>query len=224
MLTELVITLVAGLIELAIVLSPIALIITIIRYKKKGSSSNKKINIHTAEERQIERTEQEHESQEQTSYYTGWWWNEDKKLWEPPENAKKTTNDTDKTEEINYRRAYQARQLFTRNEWQNYKKLRDIAEIKGYIICPKVRLLDIIEPKKGERKYKTLFYKIQAKHVDFVICDKDMHIKAIIELDDNSHDTKDRKERDEFVNMILHSVGYKVIHTRYITNDILDLV
>ena len=67
-------------------------------------------------------------------------------------------------------------------------------------------------------------YKIQAKHVDFVICDKDMHIKVIIELDDSSHDKKDRKERDEFVDLILQSVGYKVIHSRYIMNNILDQV
>lgn len=92
------------------------------------------------------------------------------------------------------------------------------------MICPKVRLFDIIEPKKEHDKYKTLMYKIQAKHVDFVICDKNMHIKAVIELDDSSHDKKDRKERDDFVNLILRSVGYKVIRTRYITNDILDLI
>lgn len=127
-------------------------------------------------------------------------------------------------EKIDYRNAYQAKFLFTKNEWHNYMKLRDIAEVKGYVICPKVRLLDIIEPRKGEKKYKTLFYKVQAKHVDFVICDKNMNIKGIIELDDSSHDREDRKERDQFVDMILRSVGYKVIHTRAITVDILDLI
>lgn len=122
------------------------------------------------------------------------------------------------------REAYQARQIFTRNEWVNYQKLRDVAAVKHYIVCPKVRLLDIIEPRKGEQKYKTLFYKVQSKHVDFVICDQEMRIKAIIELDDNSHDRQDRKERDAFVDLILRSVGYKVIHTRQIGYDILDLV
>lgn len=129
-----------------------------------------------------------------------------------------------KTQEIDYKTAYQPKYLLTKNEWYQYKKLKEIADVKGYIICPKVRLLDIIEPRKGTRKYKTLFYKIQAKHVDFLICDKDMHIKAIIELDDNSHDNQDRKERDAFVTSILQSVGYKVIHTRYIDNSILDTV
>lgn len=159
-------------------------------------------------------------------YETGWTWNETTKQWEPP-GYKGTTNSQSQEEEkteIDYRNSYQARQLFSKNEWENYKKLRDIAQIKGYIICPKVRLLDIIEPRSGADHYKTLFYKVQAKHVDFVICDYNMHIKAIIELDDGSHERKDRQERDEFVNQILRSVDYKVIHTRYITNDILDTV
>ena len=90
------------------------------------------------------------------------------------------------------------------------------------MICPKVRLFDIIEPKRDHPKYKTLMYKIQAKHIDFVVCDNDMHVKAIIELDDNSHNQKKRMERDSFVDLILQSVGYRVIHTRYIENDILD--
>jgi len=86
----------------------------------------------------------------------------------------------------------------------------------------KVRLLDIVEPKRGEKKYKTLLYKIQAKHIDFLICDKDMHIKTVVELYDSSHNSQDRIERDEFVDMVLKSVGYKVIHTKYITPNILD--
>lgn len=130
----------------------------------------------------------------------------------------------DKLEEIDYRNAYEAKNLLTRNEWQNYKILREVAEIKGYIICPKVRLIDIITPRRGEKKYKTLQYKVQSKHVDFVVCDQNMTIKAIIELDDATHDTKTVKERDDFVNMILRSVGYKVIRTRYINHDILDSI
>lgn len=124
--------------------------------------------------------------------------------------------------EIDYTTSYQAKYLLTKNEWYQHKKLKEIADTKGYVICPKVRLLDIMEPKRGEKKYKTLLYKIQAKHVDFLICDNDMHIKAIIELDDNSHNIESRIERDEFVDTILKSVGYKVIHTKYITPDILD--
>lgn len=123
-----------------------------------------------------------------------------------------------------YANCYQAKYLLTKNEWYAHKKLKQLADTKGLIICPKVRLLDIIEPRKGEKDYKSLFYKIQAKHVDFLICDQAMHIKGIVELDDSSHDQKDRQERDQFVDEILTSVGYKVIHTRSITDNTLDAI
>ncbi len=127
----------------------------------------------------------------------------------------------DKLSDIDFTKAYQSTYLLTKNEWQQYKKLKEITDAKGLMICPKVRLLDIIEPRKGEKKYKTLLYKVQSKHVDFVLCDQDLHIKAILELDDSSHDRQDRKDRDEFVDKILTSVGYKVIHTRSITEETL---
>lgn len=120
-----------------------------------------------------------------------------------------------------YSQAYQAKYLLTRNEWHEYKKLKEYATAKGLQVCPKVRLLDIIEPRKGEN-YMTLLRKIQSKHVDFVLTDEDLHIKAIVELDDNSHNAKSRQERDQFVDQILTSVGYKVIHTKGITETTLS--
>ena len=121
----------------------------------------------------------------------------------------------------NFSDAYQKKYLLIRNEWHEYKKLRSYAEKAGLQVCPKVRLLDIIEPRKGDN-YRSLMARIQSKHVDFRICDPDLRIKAILELDDGSHDQKDRIERDAFVDEILTSVGYKVIRTRSITETTLD--
>lgn len=194
-------------------------VIRLIKNKSKGNKRNNKTSNKTYQTNQ---------------YQTGWTWNEETKLWEHPNSAdseptqKSQTNEEPKqdpeNESIDYAKSYVRKYLFSKNELYAYKKLKDIAEVKGYIVFAKVRLLDLIEPIKGHKKYKTLFYKIQAKHVDFVITDKDMYVRAIIELDDSSHNQTERKERDEFVNLILRSVGYKVIHTKYITNDILDLV
>lgn len=116
--------------------------------------------------------------------------------------------------------AYQKRWLFTYNEKDAYNKLKPIAQELGYTIFAKVRLLDLLEPVKGNPKYKTYFYKIQAKHVDFVLCDAKLVARYIIELDDSSHDTEDRKKRDEFVDKVVTSVGYQIIHVRTITDDI----
>lgn len=116
--------------------------------------------------------------------------------------------------------AYQKNWLFTYNEKDAYRKLKPIAEELGYTIFAKVRLLDLVSPIKGNPKYKTYFYKIQAKHVDFVLCDEKMVARCIIELDDNSHNVKERQQRDSFLDEVLKSTGYKVIHTRAITDDL----
>ena len=127
-------------------------------------------------------------------------------------------------EKTDFHNKYEKKLLLTKNEWYEYRKLKQLAEAKGLQVCPKVRLLDLIEPRRGDPKFKTLFYKIQAKHVDFVICDQNLYVKAILELDDNSHKQTERKERDEFVDLILKDVGYTVIRTRSITETTLDVL
>lgn len=115
--------------------------------------------------------------------------------------------------------AYKPRWLFSYNEKIAYKKLKEILDKTEYTLFAKVRLLDLVEPIKGNPKYKTFLWKIQAKHVDFVLCDSKLVARYIIELDDSSHDTKERKVRDEFVDSVLESAGYKVLHTRAILEE-----
>lgn len=116
--------------------------------------------------------------------------------------------------------AYQRKWMFTYNEKDAYSKLKPIAEELGYTVFAKVRLLDLLEPTKGTTKYKTYFYKVQAKHVDFVLCDAKLVARYIIELDDSSHEADDRKKRDQFVDEVAASVGYKIIHTRSIDDSL----
>ena len=127
-------------------------------------------------------------------------------------------------DEKDYNQCYQAKSILTVNEWHEHRKLLEYATQKKLIVCPKVRLLDIIEPRSDQRDNTSLRYKVQSKHVDFVICDNNMNIKAILELDDSSHDRKERIERDQFVDQILTSVGYKIIHTRSITETTLEML
>lgn len=131
-----------------------------------------------------------------------------------PKQAKETKNSQ-------FQNAYEATPILTQNEYRNYKTLNDAATQKGYIVWSKVRLADIVKP-RNDSQYMSRFGKIKSKHVDFVILDPNMQIRAIIELDDNSHDRQDRKDRDNFVDTILQDCGFKVIHTRHITSDILN--
>lgn len=163
--------------------------------------------------------------QNKEEYNPDWYFDPETGLWTNRKNQDKTThqqqeNATTQQAAPDYSKSYQPKHLLTKNEWYEYRKLRDFAETKGLRVCPKVRLLDLVEPRRGEG-YMSLLGKIQSKHVDFVIADRDMHVKAILELDDNSHDRPDRQERDNFVNEVLTSVGYKVIRTRGVTEETL---
>lgn len=118
--------------------------------------------------------------------------------------------------------AYQPRPLFSPHEKDAYRKLKEIADRRGYIVFTKVRLLDLLEPVKNHPNYRALFNKVQAKHVDFVLCTYELAPYIVIELDDSSHDAPRRKERDRFVDEVLTECGYRIIHTREITSNILN--
>lgn len=114
--------------------------------------------------------------------------------------------------------AYKKRWLLTYNEKDAYKKLQAAAGEIGYTVFSKVRLLDLLEPVSG-KNYRSYFYKVQAKHVDFVLLDEKLVARCIVELDDASHDADDRKARDAFVDEVVTSVGYQIIHTRAVTDE-----
>lgn len=117
--------------------------------------------------------------------------------------------------------SYKQKWMFTYNEKSAYRKIKEITDKYGLEVFSKVRLLDLVEPVSGNPKYKTYLYKIQAKHVDFVICDKKLVARYVIELDDKSHDTEEKQERDKFVDEVLKSTGYKVLRIR--EKDLEDL-
>ena len=135
---------------------------------------------------------------------------------------KDASNESAPEEKLPVAGAYQKKWLLSYNEKDAYQKLLEICKKYELYLMTKVRMLDLVEPVKGNPKYKSYFWKIQAKHVDFVICDKKLVARCIIELDDSTHDTEIRKERDEFVNEVLGSVGYHVIHLRGIDSDALE--
>lgn len=115
--------------------------------------------------------------------------------------------------------AYIPKWMFTYNEKRAYYRLEEIASKYNLYVFAKVRLFDLVTPSRNHPKYKTNLYKIQAKHVDFVLTKENLVAKYIIELDDSSHNTRERQERDEFVDTVLRVCGYKVLHTKEIQED-----
>ena len=140
----------------ALIILILAMIAVNYMMKDRKGSKKKKTNLKVIESDKID-----------------WVWDEHSRKFIPFKNGKRCSTEdcsthpesidaAEETAEIDYQHAYQARSLLTKNEYHAFKKLQEIVKDKNYIICPKVRLLDIIEPIKGQKKFKTLFYKVQS--------------------------------------------------------------
>lgn len=90
--------------------------------------------------------------------------------------------------------------LMTRSEVHFYHVLVE-AVGDDWTVFSKVRISDLLQVRKGTKKYLSWLNRINQKHVDFVICDPETLVPAAaIELDDPSHNRPDRIKRDVFVN------------------------
>jgi hypothetical protein len=96
--------------------------------------------------------------------------------------------------------------LMTKAEFNFYRQLVHAIPANTFLFT-KVRIADVIDVKPGIKGNARInhFRKIAAKHLDFVLVDSQMKILAAIELNDKSHERKDRKERDALVRSALKS-------------------
>jgi hypothetical protein len=100
--------------------------------------------------------------------------------------------------------------LLTQGEAAFYQVLRKVVP-DGLSLCFKVRLCDLIDCAPDARK-KGFWSKIAQKHIDFVLVNaSDTAIRLAIELDDRSHDCKDRRDRDAFVDGALDVAGIPIL-------------
>ena len=87
------------------------------------------------------------------------------------------------------------RKLLTEAECFFFQHLREA--LPSYVlICPKVRLADILKPNGSWREQ---FNRVSQKHIDFVLVDPSTwQIIAAIELDDRSHASEKARRDDQF--------------------------
>lgn len=80
------------------------------------------------------------------------------------------------------------------------------------LILAQVPLSKLIHPRAGIPRWQTYQNKIDRKSVDFVLVDPtNLKVQLVIELDDRSHERKDRQDRDAFVNRALAAAGLKLL-------------
>jgi hypothetical protein len=102
--------------------------------------------------------------------------------------------------------------LLTAAERSFYEVLYSVLDDQ-LIVFPKVRLADLVYMPKGTADRQTHFNRIQSKHVDFVLCDREkIRPVLVIELDDASHEEEARRDRDTFVDASLSAAGLPILH------------
>jgi hypothetical protein len=115
--------------------------------------------------------------------------------------------------------------FFSKAERSFFDVLTLISKENNYYLFAKVRLADLLSIERGTKERQKYFNKIAAKHIDFLICDQ-KYIKPLIaiELDDSSHQTKNRTMRDDFVVTAMAKAGLPLmrvsVRSAYNVNEI----
>ncbi len=102
--------------------------------------------------------------------------------------------------------------LFTPAE-RHFLNTLDQATPENLRVFGKVRIADVLRVTTSNRKrFWRYFTQISSKHLDYVLVDRtSMRIVCAIELDDRSHDRRDRGVRDTFVNEACTTAGLPLI-------------
>ena len=140
----------------------------------------------------------------------------EKRLSKGKNSFKKEDIDEQRNRDYPYNMPYQKKKYFLSKAENNfYKVLKEALKDTDYYISIKAKLIDFITVTKHPERQK-FFNKIKSKHVDFLICNNDNYFNPIlaVELDDKSHDTGERKERDEFVDAVFRNAGLPIIHMK----------
>lgn len=109
-----------------------------------------------------------------------------------------STSQPDKDVEVQYQHVDS---LITAAEKNYLSVLETVVGSRARVYCM-VRVADVLKPSSSlEAKQKhTLFRKTTQKHFDFVLCDQvSLRPLCVIELNDKSHQRKDRQKRDDFL-------------------------
>lgn len=110
---------------------------------------------------------------------------------------------------------FEKKNLLTKAEYYFWKKLKLKCDEHEVLICPKVRMEDLVNVKCEDQKTKQRYRGyIKSRHIDYILCDKDLNIIAGIELDDNSHTNKNVKKVDDLKNDVFAAIGVPLIRVK----------
>lgn len=117
-----------------------------------------------------------------------------------------------------YKRAY----LLTRKEHIFYITLVKEASKRSLLVCPKVRLEDLVYITDEKHKEKYRGY-VKSRHIDFVLLNTNCETVAAIELDDPSHNEIEAQKTDRFKSELFKKIGVPLIRIQTETNYIAQI-
>ncbi|MBQ9673204.1 MAG: DUF2726 domain-containing protein [Ruminococcus sp.] len=128
---------------------------------------------------------------------------------------KKPTEKIQENEELIADYPYIKNYILTKREFAFYKQLEPIAIKNNLIIWTQVGVSSILKVDRTKVSKNDLYKyrnKISQKTVDFVLCDKNsLNLITAIELDDKTHQYKERVYRDDFINNAFQFAGVPLI-------------
>ena len=118
------------------------------------------------------------------------------------------TTEASQTEALPYR---QRDNFLSPAELSFFHVLRQVAA-NHFHVCAKVRVSDLLYVVQRRRNMGHA-NRIDRKHVDFVLCNpKTMQPALVVELDDSTHQRKDRQERDELIDAAFAVAELPILH------------
>lgn len=104
--------------------------------------------------------------------------------------------------------------IMTKREETFFLTLCDIFKDKCYVI-PQVHLSALLEHRITGQNWKGAFSHINGKSVDYVLLRrKDLSVLCAVELDDSTHDSPKRIERDKEVGLMLGTADIPLVRLR----------
>jgi len=119
---------------------------------------------------------------------------------------------------------YTARDTLNSLAEQRFARVLGEALPEGLEVAYKVRLADVLQvafKRRGreDKRWWQAFTRISSKHVDYVLCAPGGgRIHAAIELDDRSHQQRERRQRDQFVDQAFVDAGIPLLRVPVASN------
>jgi len=116
---------------------------------------------------------------------------------------------------------YYAKKPLSQSEQILYFRL--VEALPEHFILAQVQLSQLLGVKKGHN-FQTWHNRINRMSADFVVCNKDSRIIAVIELDDATHQRSDRQIADAKKDQALASAGVHILRWHMKSIPDIDLI